>query len=150
MPQLDKVTFYLQYSSMIFTFLFFHYFIKHTVFRTIFLTFTIRELFFNCLNWFQEIADLFLKSALTEIFTTILESTTQYRAVASCLLFESSFGVKKNILYLENLFFKDVFFYIIKKRTSLKNIESVSDFLIVKNKSISFSYKNFFYKLKNF
>lgn len=134
MPQLDKVTFYLQYSCMIYAFLIFHYFIKHTVLRTIFITLKLRELFYRSLEWFQALGYFLCNILFLETFKIFFLYFKKYNLIISYFFSLFFYKETERILFLETLFFKDSFSYFFKKIFYFKLVSNLSDKLVLKSK----------------
>jgi len=123
MPQLDKVTFYLQYSSMIWSYLLFHYAIKQTVFRTIFISLRVRELFAEDFYMMNGLSKYTYYNSIHENCATFIE------AFNLCILFTSNYfnifnvGFNNKVFNFEKDFFKDSYIYVLKKNLKLNLVE---------------------------
>lgn len=128
MPQLDKVTFYVQYSSMIWFFLFFHYIIKQTLIKTIYVTLKLRELFVACLDQVEGISANVSRSNKYKNINTHDYYLQGYFLLISYFRYFFSKSLKKDHVAIEKTFFLPAFIYLEKKNNKLNLIISKISF----------------------
>lgn len=124
MPQLDKVTFYLQYTSMIWAFLFFHYVIKQTLVKTIFITLKIRELFALSFLYIQRLSIFLSRYTKTELWDSNLTYLESYFFIVTYFKYIFFNNLKKDLFFIENKFFSPVFAYVQVKSNLFNKIIS--------------------------
>lgn len=124
MPQLDKVTFYLQYSSMIWSYLLFHYAIKQTVFRTIFMSLKVREYFGEQFFLMNGLSKYAFFSNINENCSTFIEAFNLCSLSVSFFFNNFNSEINNKVFNYEKLYFKESYLYVLKKNLKLSLVAS--------------------------